>query len=1327
MKKLLLRLLVLSMLMTTAMSIDTIVVHAASDEYDGMREKWVDYLTGGTGFDLNDPIIAPKIAGIGTKAQGYWNSMDKSAGRTYLWSDLPDNSNSSFITSQYSRLYDMALAYSQYGSALYQNTSLLADVIGGLEWMDANRYYPGAPRATDYNWWNYQIGSAYRLLNCAILLFDHLTPAQVARYVAAVDYYTPVINLTAANRLSQAEIVMKSGILSKDAGKMTAARDGLDDLYLEVTAGAGMYADGSFIQHHAIGYNGGYGSVYIQGVLKLVDTLRDTAWEVINPNVNNLYKWVYGAYEPVLYKGGGFMSMVRGRFISYSTPDSGARERNDYMYGLDAVRGILLATQTAPNSNDRLYFKQMIKEYVQTNWYQPVLAGMPIYELLLAQQIYNDSTIAARGDLITHKKYPVMDSVVHARPGYMFGLSMFSDRTFNYESINKENLHGWFTNYGATYLYNDDQAQYNGNYWATIDPYRIPGTTVDKTVRPDYDPVQDSGGKRGYLQYNNNKSAWVGGTAISGLYGASGMHLQDVGSSTLEAKKSWFMFDDEIVALGTDINSMDNSPIETIVENRALTDTGDNALTLNGSPALSGLGQSMAASDVEWIHLQGNVPDSDIGYYFPDGTALNLKREQRTGTFYDINQGGIIDDNRVAVQTRNYMTMWYEHGSNPVNAEYKYVLLPDYSTSQVAAYNQNPQIEILANNADIQAVKETTLNIVAANFWNNETNTVDMITSNTKSSVMTRMSGTTLDISLSDPTMRNTGTVNVVINKAGQTVVSKDPEVTVVQLNPIVLSVDVNQAKGKSFHAQIETDPQAALLPAPVLAPASSTMLKVNPTDDAYVRDGSYADYNFAFDPKLDIKSMLESAGTRRKAYLKFNFGDLEGASASSAKLRFYVPGVNTDPSRTMKLYGTSDKSWYETGITWNNAPAGTAYIGSQDISNTAGVWYEMDVTDYINANLTDEVASFLLTVEGPQSSTGNFTVSSRQDPANMPELIIYTTAKLNPTEDTFVRDGQYADTAYGDSPILDVKTIQGLTDFKRKAYIKFDFSHLSTTPGDTARLRFYVPSVNTDPSRAVKLYGTADKSWHEAGTTWNNAPAGTTYIGSLDISNTAGVWYEMDVTDYVNANMTDKVASFLLVIEDPASGNDNFAIASRESAANKPELIISPPIKFNPTDDAFVRDGQYANSNYGANPSLEIKSINGGTDFKRKAYMKFDFGSFGADTVSSAKLKLHVPAVNTDPLRTVKLYGTADKSWSQAAITWNNAPAGTAYIGSRDISNTAGVWYEFDVTDYINSNMTEKAVSFLLAIEDPASAKDNFFISSNESAANRPELIIVP
>jgi len=102
-------------------------------------------------------------------------------------------------------------------------------------------------------------------------------------------------------------------------------------------------------------------------------------------------------------------------------------------------------------------------------------------------------------------------------------LSLSSSRVANYESINAEDLHGWYSGDGMANLYNSDLTQFCDDFWPTVNSDRLPGTTIDTQTRAD----GSGAGARG--AYN-----WVGGATLDG-WGAAGMQL-DGWSSTLTAK-----------------------------------------------------------------------------------------------------------------------------------------------------------------------------------------------------------------------------------------------------------------------------------------------------------------------------------------------------------------------------------------------------------------------------------------------------------------------------------------------------------------------------------------------------------------------------------------------------------------------------------------------------------------------------------------------------------------------------------------------------------------------------------------------------------------------
>src|ERR1035438_2634433 len=102
--------------------------------------------------------------------------------------------------------------------------------------------------------------------------------------------------------------------------------------------------------------------------------------------------------------------------------------------------------------------------------------NVPLQIVAPTEQLMADPTTPPAGELLGHWSFASMDQAVHLRPGWGFALSMSSSRVYNYESINNENLHGWFQGDGMTYLYNGDLSQFSDDFWPTVDPYRLPGT-----------------------------------------------------------------------------------------------------------------------------------------------------------------------------------------------------------------------------------------------------------------------------------------------------------------------------------------------------------------------------------------------------------------------------------------------------------------------------------------------------------------------------------------------------------------------------------------------------------------------------------------------------------------------------------------------------------------------------------------------------------------------------------------------------------------------------------------------------------------------------------
>ncbi len=919
---------------------------ALADEFDGLRLKWRDSLIG-TGYDIADTNVISRLNSIASTANTHWASLDKTPARTFLWSDLASTTDSSHITDSYSRLRDMALAYATPGCSLAGNAALLADTIDGLDWMFANRY--GATTKQYFNWWDWEIGTPLRLTDTCVLIYDQLSPTQLTNYMNAVNFQVPLPDMTQANQVWKARVVALRGCLVKDGAKIALARDAFSSVFPYATSGDGFYTDGSFIQHDIHPYTAGYGSSLIQNMAPTLAWLSGSTWSVTDPAQSNLFRWVFDAYEPIIYNGNVF-DLVRGREAgrAAATPN-----------GNTMMDSILRIAEFAPPA-EAARMRSMIKEWALADYTRNFVSGRPLTTLPLAKQLMDDPSVVRRGELIAHYTFAEMDRVVHLGAGHGLGLSMSSTRIANFESINGENLRGWFTGDGQTILYNGDLNAFADAYWATVDHYRLPGVTAD--VTHEKLPHQTSSlGPRGQGQSTLSPHAWVGGASLD-RYGAAGMQFKGVGV-TLTGKKSWFMFDDEIVCLGAGITSTDSRPIETTIEQRKINGAGSNAFTVNGTTQPSTPGWTEALGGVSWAHLAGHVTGSDIGYYFPTAPTVRAAREARTGAWIDIDAGG-----STTPITRNYLRLTFEHGSNPTNTTYQYVLLPGRNATRTGHYAAAPQITVLANNANVQAVAETTLGITAANFWTDTTQTVGGITSNKKASVLVREDGSFIDVSVSDPTQLNTGSIILQIALNGGTLVSADPGVSVTQTSPsIALSVATATAAGKTFKARFYK-----------LTPET---VELSPVADSYVEDAAgKLDTNYGNGGTIVVKKA--PAGFNRESYLRFNVpasgGTLLGATLRLSALTTTAPGVQG-------ISLVSDNSWTESGITWNNKPS------SSDVLTTwtpaAGTVSSVDVTSAmpVSGNVSLRIAALT------ETSNGFVSYASRNNTAaaNRPRLTL--------------------------------------------------------------------------------------------------------------------------------------------------------------------------------------------------------------------------------------------------------------------------------------------------------------------------------------------------
>ncbi|RTE06668.1 DUF7594 domain-containing protein [Paenibacillus whitsoniae] len=156
----------------------------------------------------------------------------------------------------------------------------------------------------------------------------------------------------------------------------------------------------------------------------------------------------------------------------------------------------------------------------------------------------------------------------------------------------------------------------------------------------------------------------------------------------------------------------------------------------------------------------------------------------------------------------------------------------------------------------------------------------------------------------------------------------------------------------------------------------------------------------------------------------------------------------------------------------------------------------------------------------------------------------------------------------------------------------------------------------------------------------------------------------------------------------------------------------------YSPIADTYVRGGAYASQNFGTETTVEIKDASG--DYQRVGYVKFT--ATGLTNVTSAKLRLYGLA---DSNATINVYAVGDDSWTETGINFNNKPAVATLQSTKTVTSTSQ-YYEFDVTNFVQSEVSSGYQIFSFAITGPNTTQNiGVHFNSKENSANKPQLVI--
>ena len=335
----------------------------------------------------------------------------------------------------------------------------------------------------------------------------------------------------------------------------------------------------------------------------------------------------------------------------------------------------------------------------------------------------------------SHTHFYCADYTLHTQPDYSFNVRMVSNRTKRTESGNGENLIGKFLPDGATNI------QVKGDEYYNIMPVwewdKIPGTT-----------------ERDYADDQLTTVFWgeVGSMPFAGGVSDSsyGVSAYDMNYNGVTAKKSWFFFDKEVVCLGAGINCKEVESITTTINQCWL----KGAIEVEGDKVKGG--GIISSEHPSWIRHDG------VGYYFLEKEKVFLSTIKQTGDWYHINHS-----TPKKVQSGEVFKLWINHGANPSNAHYAYVVVPNANKNTLDDLKAN--LKIIANTEAVQMVRNEALDITEAVLYKPATITVgeEVISIDKPCILMIRdTQKATKKLYIADPTQLETeGTINIANHK----------------------------------------------------------------------------------------------------------------------------------------------------------------------------------------------------------------------------------------------------------------------------------------------------------------------------------------------------------------------------------------------------------------------------------------------------------------------------------------------------------------------------------------------------------------------------------
>ena len=339
---------------------------------------------------------------------------------------------------------------------------------------------------------------------------------------------------------------------------------------------------------------------------------------------------------------------------------------------------------------------------------------------------------------------------IHRRDNWLLTIKGHNRYIVSHESYPGANLFGRYFSYGYMEVTfpqttNDDGSSFKDTGW---DWNNLPGTTtlhvpIDK-LRANIINADDFSGVEEMLL---SDEIFAGGTNLNNRQGMFAMKLHgsdkyDMGS--FRAIKSWFMFDDLTISMGSNItNDIKDYTTQTTLFQNVLVDK-------NAEFSFNGDKNTDFPFEKKWFDKSAlTVLDNrGIGYYIPNGKELIFTKMEQ-----------ISRDQKDKLNTKGDIAkLIFNHGTAPKNDTYHYAMLIKSTTTQLDDFakkmsNTTPVYKILQQDSLVHSVWYAARNITAQAIFKANKILKDslLITTDKACLIMYQKDKNSIEVSITDP------------------------------------------------------------------------------------------------------------------------------------------------------------------------------------------------------------------------------------------------------------------------------------------------------------------------------------------------------------------------------------------------------------------------------------------------------------------------------------------------------------------------------------------------------------------------------------------------